>query len=556
MKSILIISPLLLILLNIGCNSQKEKSQELNSLSKDASATQIDVQAAGTHLDHYWSKCVGAGRANEGLRASWLEHMVLVQKKCGFQYCRFHGLFHDDMFVMKRVDGEVVYNWQYIDDLFDRMLDLNVRPFVELGYFPYDISKDATCFWWGGHGTPPADFTEWKNLVEAFVYHCLHRYGKDEVYTWYFEVWNEPNLKGFWNGSMEQYFEMYKITANAIKAIDSNLRVGGPATSGYHPDEGVYEKLSKQKEIKSEDFENIQCKGPWIEEFLSFCENENLAVDFVSSHPYPTTYPFDEQKNYFELSRPINCTHKDITWLNKVVKNSKYNNAEIELTEWNSSPSSRDYTHDYLQAATYVVKINLDCIGLANSLSYWTFTDVFEEAGAGNSMFYGGFGMVNYQGIVKPVFHAYRFLNMLGDEELIRKDNYIVTRNSDSRFISALMYNYPSEIKTAAPISRGSREIAEKTLNTGSAEEYSIVLTGLKAGSEFEVEVLDENNGFVLKKWFEMGMPDPATREQTKELKDYAMNTKKYILKSDNNGNLVWDIELLPWAIAVLKQIK
>ena len=514
-----------------------------------------DSKAQGKKLDHYWSKCVGAGRANEGLRASWLEQMAMAKDACGFEYCRFHGLFHDDMFAMRIIDGKTVYNWQYIDDLFDRMLAMDVRPFVELGFFPKDISSEATVFWWGGHGTPPFDFIAWKALVESFVNHCIARYGKEEVLKWYFEVWNEPNLRGFWNGTMQQYFEMYKITAQSIKAIDPSLRVGGPATSSYHPEEGVYEKLSKQKEIKPEDFENIQCKGPWIEEFLTYCEKENLPVDFVSSHPYPTTYPFDEQKNYFEMTRPVRCTFKDISWLKSTIEKSKFKDASIELTEWSSSPSSRDYTHDYLQAATYIVKINLDCIGLANSLSYWTFTDVFEESGAGNSMFHGGFGIINYQGIAKPSFHAYRFLNLLGDEEIYRADDKIVTRNSTTNLLTSLIYNYPSEIKTAVPISHEDRELADKILHTGTPKTVTIKLTGLKPASKFEVEILDENNGFAITKWKEMGMPEAATREQIQQLKLAGMATKKFDLKADNKGNLVWSETLLPWAVAILKQI-
>jgi xylan 1,4-beta-xylosidase len=121
--------------------------------------TQIDVKSTGKPIVHYWSKCVGAGRANQELRASWLEHLAMVQKECGFKYCRFHGLYHDDLFVMRIVDTKNIYNWQYIDDLFDRMLTMNVKPFVELGFFPKDISSQATCFWWVGHGNPPADFT-------------------------------------------------------------------------------------------------------------------------------------------------------------------------------------------------------------------------------------------------------------------------------------------------------------------------------------------------------------------------------------------------------------
>jgi xylan 1,4-beta-xylosidase len=209
-----------------------------------------------------------------------------------------------------------------------------------------------------------------------------------------------------------------------------------------------------------------------------------------------------------------------------------------------------------LQAATYIVKANLDCIGLANSLSYWTFTDVFEEGGAGNTMFHGGFGLINYQGIVKPAFHAYRFLNMLGDVEIYRKDEKIVTRDSKNGFIAALIYNYPAEVNMAVPISKGKREVAEKTLHTGSPKLVNISLEGLKPGSTFEVEVLDENHGFALKKWMEMGMPEPANREQTQQLKAWAMATQKSTLRADDRGQLEWNETLLPWAVAVLKQTK
>ena len=392
------------------------------------SGKQISAQLQGTPLNHYWSKCVSAGRANEGLRASWLEQLDIVHNACGFEYLRFHGLFHDDMFVFNYVaDSNVVYNWQYVDDVYDRMLAMGVKPFVEFSFFPKAMSPEATVFWWGAHGTPPSNYTQWGNMVEAFLQHCIQRYGIDEVRTWYFEVWNEPNLGNFWKGTQEQYFQLYKTTATIVKKADSQFRVGGPATSSYHPAEGVYDSLHRAvKDIKPSDFENIQCEGPWIEAFLTFCEKENLPVDFVSSHPYPTTYPFGDGGGQFEMSRPVNSLHKDLTWLNNVIKKSKYKKAEIHLTEWSSSPSPRDHTHDYLQAATYIVKANLDCIGMANSLAYWIFTDIVEEAGAGASIFHGGWGMLNYQGIAKPAFHAYRFLNELFHLVLILSFNVIM----------------------------------------------------------------------------------------------------------------------------------
>ena len=517
----------------------------------------INTGLQGNPFDHYWSKCVSAGRANEGLRASWLEQLEMVHNTCGFEYVRFHGLFHDDMFVFNYdADSNVVYNWQYVDDVYDRMLAMGVKPFVEFSFFPKAMSPEATVFWWGAHGTPPSDFTQWGKMVEAFLQHCIQRYGIDEVRKWYFEVWNEPNLSNFWKGTQEQYFQLYKTTATIVKKADSQFRVGGPATSSYHPAEGVYDSLHRAiKDIEPSDFENIQCEGPWIEAFLVFCEKENLPVDFVSSHPYPTTYPFGDGGGQFEMSRPVNSLHKDLTWLNNVIKKSKYKNAEIHLTEWSSSPSPRDHTHDYLQAATYIVKANIDCIGMANSMAYWIFTDIVEEAGAGASIFHGGWGLLNYQGIAKPAFHAYRFLNELGNELVYNEDGFVLTKQSQTGIFTGLFYNYPEGVESA-PISTGSRDKAEKTLNTGTPKLIKLNLTGLKPNSKFEIEIVDKDNAFALKSWQAMGSPEPPTREQTTELKALGLKTLKLNVEANKKGELKWNYSLKPWAIALLKQIK
>ena len=158
----------------------------------------------------------------------WLEQLRLVHEACGFRYVRFHGLFHDDMFVYREADGRAIYNFQYVDDLFDRMLAIGVRPFVEFGFCPGDLATEkATVFWWKANGSPPKSLTRWGELVGRITRHWVDRYGIDEVRQWRFEVWNEPNLHGFFTGTKSQYFELYKVTVNAVKAIDPDLRVGG-----------------------------------------------------------------------------------------------------------------------------------------------------------------------------------------------------------------------------------------------------------------------------------------------------------------------------------------
>ena len=381
-----------------------------------------NAQAPGKPLVHFWSEVVGAGRAKEGLRATWQEELQTAAKYDGFKYVRFHGIFQDDMFIYREdAQGNPIYNFQYVDDLYDRMLAKGVRPFVELSFSPGALATvNNTTFWWRADGSPPSDYGKWAALVHAFVQHCVDRYGIDEVRQWYFEVWNEPNLyqSFFRGGSQQKYFELYKITAQTIKAIDPQLRVGGPATSNFNLDEAALKKA--QAAGKPFDPFSIPWVPVWITDFLNYCHDNHLPVDFVSTHPYPQDFAIDqpeapERQHY---RRSIDATRDDLRTLRRMIDESPYPKAEIHLTEWNSSPSPTDHSHDSLAAAAFMAKTNLESVGLVNSLSYWVFTDDFEENRNTDSIFHGGFGLINYQQIVKPAFQAYRFMNELGDQTL------------------------------------------------------------------------------------------------------------------------------------------
>ena len=564
--------------------SQNIFAGELAALA-DGAKFQIaaDAKAAGKPLVHFWSVCVGAGRANEGLRAGWLEQLKLAHEQCGFQYVRFHGLFHSDMFVYHRANNQPVFNWQYIDDLFDRMLEIGVRPFVEFGFNPIDplggatpsvatpvgnVSTNAPAtfprgqqrrgqFWWQGNATPPSDLNRWAELIEHFARHCIGRYGIEEVRRWYFEVWNEPNLQPFFRGStQQQYFALYNATALAVKKVDSKLRVGGPATSNF---EVVLpagkSRATVNREPTSADVEALNWRPVWVEDFLVYCHSNNLPLDFISTHPYPQDFPLDDLLTGLtvRMKRGIDATRNDLRLLRKIVDGSPYPQAEIHLTEWSSSPSSRDFTHDSLQAAAFVVKTNLESAGLVDSLSYWTFTDVFEEKGAGDTIFHGGFGIVNYQGIVKPTFHAYRFLNALGDEIISSADGVVVTRHRQTNKVTALAYHYPAEVKISLP---GSSSIAdaEKMLKRGMPEMFALKLEGLPPRARFLIETLDKTNGNAIAAWLAMGSPEPPTREQSAELRKAALATKREFVQADESGRLALRRTIEPWSLVLIAE--
>ncbi|WP_052823342.1 GH39 family glycosyl hydrolase [Neotamlana sedimentorum] len=529
-------------------------------LTVNAQDIKIDGKKTGEKFEHFWSKSVGAGRANEGLRAGWLEQLQKVQENCGFEFVRFHGIFHDDMFPVFEKDGKYTYNWQYIDDLFDRMLDLNVRPFVELAFFPTPLAakNSKTQFWWKANITPDeSKYNEWHNLVKAFTQHCVDRYGIDEVLTWYFEVWNEPNLHyGFFDGTKSQYFELYKQSVLAVRSVDDRLKVGGPSSSNFVAD-GRYNGEVESRDgdlitFTADNINELEWKGSWIVDFLEYCEKEKLPVDFVSTHPYPTDYPFNPTTGKGkDFSRYVNSTKDDIEWLNKTIKNSAFPNAEIHLTEWNTSPNSRDAMHDFLPPAAYITKVNLDCIGLTNSLAFWTFTDIFEEKGGGESIFHGGFGMINYQGLVKPSYHAYRMLHQLGDEKLFKNDYLFVSKKSENGKIVALAYNYPEDHYNAVP---SSIKKIDKYEN-GKTRPLNFTVHNLKPGAQFKLEILDKNHGNIYNFWEEMGKPEPPTREQIKVMKQYADNLKTELVTAGKNGALKINRELAPWSLVLIEQV-
>jgi len=521
----------------------------------------INVKKEAEPFKHYWSVGVGAGRVNEGLRAGWLEHLKLAKEHCGFQYVRMHDLFNDDMFVyFEKKDGRVVYNWQYVDEVYDRMLALGVKPFVELSFFPTGIAakNSKTQMWYKNKiSVDRNNFGKWHQLIKAFAQHVVERYGINEVLTWYFEVWNEPNLTGtggFFHGTKSDYFRLYKETVTAIKSIDERLKVGGPATSNFiadHRHDGEILDHSQSRFYAQEEINKQQWKGVWIEDFLHYCEKENLPVDFISTHPYPTDYALDpETGRSKDAIRYVYSLKDDIQWLRRQLADSKYPKAEIHLTEWSTSPNSRDRMHDILPPAAYIIKANLDCIGLANSLMYWTFTDVFEEKGGGEEIFHGGFGMINFQGLVKPSFHAYRMLNQLGDEKIYYKDPLFVSRSSKTGKLSAIAFNYPEEYEQKVPSARNFTNYMN-----ASSKKLDIVLEGMNPNARFEIEILDKMNGNVYDAYLNIGAPHSPGIQEIEFLKQKAWGTMKEMVKADNDGRLMLKRDIAPWSCILIREL-
>ena len=208
------------------------------ALRGETSGRRIDVDAKRVKgpLNRAYRFCIGSDRAIIHLRPEHQRDLRFLRETCGFEYMRFHGLLNEEMRVVKAApDGQITYDWTNIDRVYDFLVrDLKIRPIVELGFMPEPLaSGKQTIFWWKGNVTPPRSYEQWDALVEQLTRHLTQRYGQEEVRKWYFEVWNEPNLDGFWTGGQAGYFKLYEASARAVKRVDPAYRVGGPATAGY-----------------------------------------------------------------------------------------------------------------------------------------------------------------------------------------------------------------------------------------------------------------------------------------------------------------------------------
>ncbi|MGF7057961.1 GH39 family glycosyl hydrolase [Brassicibacter mesophilus] len=511
--------------------SYSEK-QHHNMIPRTRDNISVDADSEGVSYVPYWKKLTSFTRAAEGLRKEWQNQLEELQNEIGFEYIRFHGIFADDMMIFNiSNDGNIVYNWSYVDELFDFLKKVNIKPFIELGFIPSEIKKsDETIFWWKANISQPRDIKLWTDLVSAFVKHCINRYGLKEVETWYYEVWNEPDQEYvFWIGGKEEYFKFYEQTVVSVKSVCNRLKVGGPS-------------ISHQTIVDSS----------WLEDFLEYCCQNSVPLDFVSLHIYPEFYPVKDGLNELELltergERPAdiltywgnlekiyfgkNHTYNILKLVREKINQSLLYTPEIHVTEWNASASNRNLIHDTCFVANFIISNILNCIGKADSIGYWTFTDINEEAKAGTSAFHGGFGLINKNGLKKPSYFAYYLLSKLGDKIIEQGDEYIVTKKDED--IQILVYNYAyfDDLFLNGDTSALTNTERYLVYENKVAKEIDINISGLSGYYKITKYQLNIENGSVADEWIIMGTPEDMTKEELRYLhgRSYPKVTLEYL---------------------------
>jgi len=453
---------------------------------------EVDLAKADKPFDRSFNFSVGADYPGTLIRPESLAQLKTSVDEHGFRYIRFHAIFHDDLGTVKVVDGRTVYDWTKIDQLYDAFLGMGLKPFVELGFTPQALkTSDNKIFYWNGNTSHP-DRAGWRALVDAFVRHLRERYGEEEVRSWYFEVWNEPNLDGFWEkADQKAYFDLYEDSARTIKAIDPQLRVGGPSTAG----------------------------AAWVPEFLEFAAGRKIPVDFVTTHTYGVDGGFLDEKGQDDnkLSTNSDSIIGDVRRVREQIAASKFPNLPLYFTEWSSSYNPRDPVHDSYISAAYVLAKLKATRPYAQGMSYWTYSDLFEESGPPPTPFHGGFGLMNREGIRKASWFAYKYLNLLRGNEVPTSDPQSLVA-TDGKKTGVLVWNWVQpEQKTS------NRPFFTKLLPAQPSIPAKVGLSNLAPGS---YRLTLRRTGFKANdahsRYLEMGSPKDLTPAQLAELQGQA----------------------------------
>jgi xylan 1,4-beta-xylosidase len=436
----------------------------------------IDRSAPAHAFPHYWEQMFGSGRAILSLRDSYRRDLRDVKQATNFSYVRFHAILHDEVGLYDEdASGNPVYNFSYIDQIYDGLLAAGVRPFVEVSFMPRKLAAQEILqpFWYKPVVAPPKDWNKWGDLVSHFAQHLVDRYGVEEVSQWYFEIWNEPNLD-FWAGDPKEqtYYQLYDVAARAIKAVSPRLRVGGPATA----------------------------QAAWVDRFIRHCSENHVPVDFVSTHVYGN----DSAKDVFGTDETIPRTRMVCRAVRKVhdqVAESAFPRLPLIWSEYNASYKNEPDVTDAPFMAPWIADTIRQCDGLVDILSYWTFSDVFEEQGVVKQPFYGGYGLIAEDGLPKPAFNAFKVLHHLGTERLANDSpSAIVTRRPDGRLAIAVWNLYPPE-------------------EAGVPKTVRLVFKDTAAAQTVRVTRVDSTHGSVLPAFRAMGSPSNPTQAQITQLR-------------------------------------
>nr|WP_274600579.1 hypothetical protein [Clostridium saccharoperbutylacetonicum] len=486
----------------------------------------ININKEKKFKKHY-NKFLNVGYANDILQSILQEHILMIRKELKFEYARFFGIFNEDMNIGS---GDQKYNFYKIDKVLDFFVNNKIKPFIDLSPKAKSISKNVLeIISFEINTVKYRSIEQWEGLLNNFIIHCVSRYGIEEVEKWYFEVSTykiiEPNIED--ENYYLKYFRIFDMTYKTIKKIIPNAKIGGP---GDH--------FGRSNPI----------------EFFKEWLNLNAKPDFISMYIYPYSTTIKNGKEEIYHSNDKDYLINNLYSIKEIIKNLEFPCEEIIISEWSLTVSSRNYINDGCFKAAYIIKNIIDCVDQVDSLCYLMASDISEEYLDVNLLLQGGTGLVSINGMKKPSFYAFYFLEKLSETMVQKGKNYIMTKNSDNIF-TIICHNY-KHFNNSYFINYQENLGLEKLMTIYENQNelnISFVIENVPNGRyRLKSYTVNESYGSVLNKWIKLNADSRLRSDEISYLKDVSIPELDIKYLDVTESKLSYSLVLQPHEVRLL----
>ena len=456
------------------------------------------------------------------------------------KFIKFHGIFDDALMVYtKSPSGKININFSTIDKILDFLLSIQLKPLIQLSFMPKELAKktDRTIFAQPFIVSEPKNMNDWNHLVRLFTIHLHNRYGKQEVESWLFSLWNEPetSTEMFGFDSDDIYYTFFKNTYETVKSVNPNLVFGA-----------------------SSNMIQTLFETDWFKRFTEATKDH--PIDFINIHFYPLEVDkLDINKSQWQqqltLSKNPDVLNEKIKLLKQSLILLKLDHLPVYLTEWNSTTSHRDLLNDTAYKGAFVVKNIVDNYDALDSFGYWSLTDLIDELPHDTNLFHGGLGLFTANGIKKPAFYGFRFLSELGNDLLSKGKNHIATNNDGELVLVLHNYTHYSDLYASGEIFDMTYTNRYTPFISTVVRRISFNFKGLNNGKYLVTEkIVSPQYGSIYDKWIEV--TDQIPIDYDNEFESLSANCAPYYKRfvvQITNETLFYHCSLKPHEIRLVK---
>lgn len=501
----------------------------------------VDAAASGKALVHHWRNFVGIARAKDLLYGDVQEMLRQLQRDVGFKYLRFHGILSDDMLVCQRgKDGQLQFNFTLVDKVLDFVLSVGLKPLIQFSFMPKALAEDPnhTVFANPVVISMPAHIEEWNQLVFQFLTHIRSRYGQQEVRSWLYSVWNEPDTSRemFGFADRNDFFTLYQDTWRVVKSFDEELVFGSPSL--FPATEDSYQ---------------------WLREYLRFARECGCAPQFLDVHYYSDNFQ-NLPHHAASFSSPARFNKdpdhfsKFLDHLLRFTAEENFSDLPLYITEWNLTVSHRNLINDTCFKATHLAKNFLENYDRVQAVGYWALTDFLDELFPASVLFHGGMGLFTTNGIKKPAYHAMAMMAKMGDELLEAGEGYFITRRAGDN-LAVILYNYehcnPLLVDEGLGLTPTSRD---GVFPNRSSLDVSLTLNNLPAAAyRVRETILNQAHGSCFDQWVNMGAEDDLGPTEMEWLRRNSAPALRLTTANANHGSVHYTARLAPHEVRLVE---